>query len=170
MSGTGAIWRQPAGGRLRRCDRRSSLFSVLRGCSACAAAGTGPASLEPHDCPGWLFFLQQPEGWTAKYGRDNVLLANAPRDEQIIVIRLPRDPAKSATAYAEAVARSFQQSLVSFQLSNLTAAGDSAVFLVSYSGTGKKYAGPGAVVVKPGAAWWVATAVPRPRTWRAARP
>ncbi len=110
--------------------------------------------------PDGSFSLQQPEGWTPKYGRANVLLANAPRDEEIVVIRLPRDPAKSAAVYAEAVARGFQQSLASFQMSNLTTAQGSAAFVVSYNSAGKNYSGPGAVVFTSGAAWWVSYGSP----------
>lgn len=99
--------------------------------------------------------LQQPEGWTAKFGANNVRLANAARDEEIIVIRLPRDPSKSASVYAEAVARSFQQSLASFQMTNLTTAQDTAAFAVKYNSAGKSYTGTGVVVLKPSAAWWV---------------
>jgi len=99
--------------------------------------------------------LQQPEGWAVKYGRANVRLSNAPRDEEIIVIRMPRDPARTVAAYAEAVARSFQQSLAAFQMSNLNTAQDSVAFLVTYTSAGKNYSGPGAVLLKGNAAWWV---------------
>ena len=110
--------------------------------------------------PDGSFSLQQPEGWAVKYGRANVRLSNAPRDEEIIVIRMPRDPARTVAAYAEAVARSFQQSLAAFQMSNLNTAQDSAAFLVTYTSAGKNYSGPGAVAVKGNAAWWVSYGSP----------
>ena len=110
--------------------------------------------------PDGSFSLQQPEGWAAKFGRSNLRLSNAPRDEEIIVIRLPRDPAKAPADYAGAVVRSFQQSLAAFQMSNFSAQGDAAAFLVTYKSGGKDYSGPGALVVKPGAAWWVSYGSP----------
>ncbi|HXN46193.1 MAG TPA: hypothetical protein VN893_06100 [Bryobacteraceae bacterium] len=110
--------------------------------------------------PDGSFSLQQPESWEAKYGRWNVRLSNAARDEEILVIRMPRDPAKPVAAYAEAVERSFQQALASFRISHLTTAQDSAAFLVTYASGGKSYSGPGAVVLKENAAWWVSYGSP----------
>lgn len=110
--------------------------------------------------PDGSFSLEQPEGWEAKYGRWNVRLSNAPRDEEILVIRMPRDPAKPVAAYAEAVERSFQQALPSFRTSHLTAAQDSVAFLVTYTSGGKSYSGPGAVMLKESAAWWVSYGSP----------
>jgi len=131
--------------------------------SRCIAGLLSIASLAAQDQTRWTasaapdgsFSLQQPEGWAAKYGRWNVRLSNAPRDEEILVIRLPRDPSKSVAAYAEAVERSFQQSLATFHISNLTTAEGSAAFLVTYASAGRDYSGPGAVVLKQKAAWWV---------------
>jgi len=105
--------------------------------------------------PDRSFSVQQPEGWAAKYGRSNLRLSNAVREEEIVVIRLPRDASKTPNDYANAVVRSFQQSLAAFQMSNFQSQGDSAAFLVTYKSGGKDYSGPGAVVVKPAAAWWV---------------
>lgn len=105
--------------------------------------------------PDGSFSMQQPEGWAVQYGPSNAHLANPARNEEIIVIRLPRDPAKSAGVYAGAVASSFRQSLPSFQMSNLNASGDTAAFLVTYSSAGANYAGPGVVTIKQTAAWWV---------------
>jgi hypothetical protein len=106
------------------------------------------------------FSLQQPDGWTAKFGRGTAFLSNPPRDEQIMILRKPRDPAQTAAAYAETVVRGFQQSLGAFRMSNLTTAQDSAAFLVTYSSAGKNYSGPGAVVLKGNAAWWVSYGSP----------
>jgi hypothetical protein len=105
--------------------------------------------------PDGAFSLQQPEGWTAKYGGPMVSLRNTSRDEEIVVIRLPHDPSKSVTAYAEAVAESFRKSLGAFEMSNLTAAQDNAVFLVTYTSGNKRYTGPGAVTLKGNSVWWV---------------
>jgi hypothetical protein len=110
--------------------------------------------------PDGSFSLEQPDGWAAKFGRSNLRLSNAPRDEEIVVIRLPRDAAKSPADYAGAVVRSFQQSLASFQMSNFQSQGDSAAFLVTYKSGGKDYLGPGAVAVKQAAAWWVSYGSP----------
>ena len=60
----------------------------------------------------------------------------------------------------EAVAHCFQQSLAAFQMSNLTTSQDAAAFLVTYSSAGKNYSGPGAVVLKAGAAWWLSYGSP----------
>ena len=81
--------------------------------------------------PDGAFSLQQPEGWTAKYGGPTVSLRNTSRDEEIVVIRIPRDPSKAVTAYAEAVAQSFRKSLAAFEMSNLTSVQDNAAFLVT---------------------------------------
>jgi hypothetical protein len=105
--------------------------------------------------PDGSFSLQQPEGWTAKFGPSTVRLGNAARDEEIVVLRLPRDPSKSAAVYAEAVAKSFQQALGSFAMSNLSTAQDSAAFLLKYTSNGKSYSGPGVVMMKPEVVWWV---------------
>jgi hypothetical protein len=110
--------------------------------------------------PDGAFAMQQPAGWAAKYGRTNVHFSNAARDEEIVVIRLPRDASKTAADYVNAVSSSFQRSLASFQMSNLTTAQDSAAFLVTYKSGAKTYSGPGVVVLKGGAAWWVSYGSP----------
>jgi hypothetical protein len=110
--------------------------------------------------PDGAFSLQQPEGWTAKYGGPTVSLRNNSRDEEIVVIRIPRDPSKAVTAYAEAVAQSFRKSLGAFEMSNLTSSRDSAAFLVTYASGNKQYSGPGAVTVKGNSVWWVSYGSP----------
>jgi hypothetical protein len=105
--------------------------------------------------PDGSFSLQQPAGWVAKFGRSNLRLSNAARDEEIVVIRLPRDQSKTPNDYAGSVVRSFQKSLAAFTMTNFQSQGDAAAFLVTYKSGGKDYSGPGALVVKAGAAWWV---------------
>jgi hypothetical protein len=110
--------------------------------------------------PDGAFSLQQPEGWTAKYGGPTVSLRNTSRDEEIVVIRIPLDPSKPVPAYVEAVAQSFRKSLAAFEVSNLTSAQDSAAFLVTYTSANKRYSGPGAVTAKGNSVWWVSYGSP----------
>jgi hypothetical protein len=110
--------------------------------------------------PGGAFSLHYPDTWAVKHDRSGVSLRNAAADEQILVIRKPKDATRSATIYANETAALFQRAQSSFRIFNLTPSGENVGFAVTYSASGKDYIGLGVIVMQPRSAFWVSYVSP----------
>ena len=99
-----------------------------------------------------------PAGWSAQWQAGTVrLVKNGGGDAQMFVARIPDGAGASLIDGAEAMASVFRRTVLSFRLANFRNVGkDLVTFRVSYGDPGDAaYVGPGVVIEKSGARWWV---------------
>lgn len=101
-----------------------------------------------------------PAGWTAQWQQGTVRLvkSNGGGDAQMFVAPVPAQGAGSSLIEnAEAMASVFRRQVLSFRLANFRNVGKELVtFTVMYGNPGEAaYSGPGVVIDKRGARWWI---------------
>lgn len=124
------------------------------------------------EAPDRSLSFNTPAGWSPQWQEGTVrLVRTAGGDAQMFVARVPAGAGQSLVDAAEAMASVFRRQVLSFRLANFRAAGsDLVTFRVTYGDPGDAaYSGPGLVIEKNGARWWVSEVSATPDPTAAAR-